>query len=255
MPFTPAHTAAALPLSRVLPRIPLSAIVLGTMAPDFEYLLRLAPRGQFGHTPLGLLVFCVPLGCSAYLAFAHIVRPALLKLLPPGLAAAVQPARNQSLSLVALGGLLGAATHIWWDAFTHADGWMVDCLPVLTSTVALGRTLALPWYKVLQHGSTVLGGIVSIAWLAAWIHQQPKSARDFAPGQAKHSVTVVVWLLTPAVLAGIANGFRARQAGIPVVLGFVAVGMMSSLAIAVLVYGWWSHSRRDTRSEQYESCE
>ena len=66
MPVTPAHAALALPLSRVAPALPLAPLVIGTLSPDFEYLLRLAPTGRFAHSLLGLVVFCVPVSLLAW---------------------------------------------------------------------------------------------------------------------------------------------------------------------------------------------
>ena len=91
MPFTPSHAAAALLLRRAFRTLPPAALVLGTLSPDFEYLLRLAPRGRFGHSPEGLLLFCLPASLAAWLLYLRLIRPALRELLPPGLAAAVGP--------------------------------------------------------------------------------------------------------------------------------------------------------------------
>src|SRR5207237_829207 len=63
----------------------LSALIIGTWTPDFEYVLLLRPGGKFGHTPLGILVFCLPLGLAVWAVFQGLVAPALLPLLPPGL--------------------------------------------------------------------------------------------------------------------------------------------------------------------------
>src|SRR5262245_44725270 len=70
MPFTIAHSAVALPVLRWL-RAPYaaSALVVGTMAPDFEYFLRLRPFASISHTLPGLLVFCLPAGAAVLAAF------------------------------------------------------------------------------------------------------------------------------------------------------------------------------------------
>jgi hypothetical protein len=81
MPFTPAHAAAAWPVRRVVPALPLAPLAIGTFSPDFEYLLRLEPSGAFGHTPLGLLVFCLPLSLLGRLAFERWIRPRRTRLI------------------------------------------------------------------------------------------------------------------------------------------------------------------------------
>src|SRR5262249_32104455 len=103
MPVTPAHTVAAWPLHKWLPALPLSALGIGPMAPDSEYFLRLAPVTRVAHTPTGLLFFCVPVSIAVWFVFRRLVRPALVDLLPPGLARALGPASSSwLLALVAV---------------------------------------------------------------------------------------------------------------------------------------------------------
>jgi Domain of unknown function (DUF4184) len=84
MPVTPAHAALALPLSRAVPVLPLAPLMIGTLSPGFEYLLRLSPTGHFAHSLAGLVVFCVPVSLLAWGIWRAIVRPAFVRLLPPG---------------------------------------------------------------------------------------------------------------------------------------------------------------------------
>src|SRR5579875_1686228 len=60
VPFTPAHTVAALPFRRSR-RLDMAALVVGCLSPDFEYFLRGEARGSFGHTLTGLIVLDLPL--------------------------------------------------------------------------------------------------------------------------------------------------------------------------------------------------
>ncbi|MGG6497508.1 UNVERIFIED_CONTAM: DUF4184 family protein, partial [Bacteroidetes bacterium 56_B9] len=61
--------------------------------------------------------------------------------------------------------VLGAATHVVWDGFTHAHGWAVDRLPALHATALVLGGRAIPWFNLLQHLSTVAGGALVLAWL------------------------------------------------------------------------------------------
>jgi hypothetical protein len=244
MPLTPAHAAAALPLSRVRPRLPLAALVVGTMAPDFEYLLRLAPRGRFGHSPLGLIAFCLPAGLLVHLAYERVVRPALVGLLPPGVATAAGPERRAGLVAAALALLLGALSHVAWDGFTHDSGWAVARLPGLREQVAPAAIPGLRWYTLLQHASTLVGLAVVLAWGGRWLRRLPAGARRYAPAQGARSARTALALLSVAALAGLANGARALSASAPVLLGYAAVGAMSGLAVAAFAYGVWVASRR-----------
>ncbi len=50
----------------------------------------------------------------------------------------------------------GAFTHVFWDSFTHSDGWGVHAFPFLQSVVTdyPGRPIRL--YALLQHGSSLV---------------------------------------------------------------------------------------------------
>ena len=227
MPFTPAHAAAVLPVCAVARRLglrlPLSALVIGSMAPDFEYFFRLKPYGRFGHSPLGLLVFSLPVGLAAWIMFRGLVAPALLRLLPPGLAA------------VAV--LVGAMTHAVWDLFTHGGQTISTLLPVIRERVAPTVMPRLRWYTVLQYVSTIVGlAIIGVASVR-WVLRQPPEARRFAPGQPLHSLGVVAFLIASAVVGGVVNALRGVAGGIFTALAFGAVGGMVALTIALIAYG------------------
>ena len=244
MPVTPAHAALALPLSRAAPALPLAPLVIGTLSPDFEYLLWLSPTGRFAHSLVGLVVFCVPVSLLAWGMWRAIVRPAFVRLLPPGMAAMMsEGAKGSPRSVAALAGvgalaaLLGALSHVAWDAFTHANGWAVAHLPVLRGEASLRWPLGVRWYRVLQHASSVVGMAVVVAWGASWVASVPRPARAFAPGQAARSLGVTLALLGVGAGTGALNALRASSDKLATVLGFAVVGAMAGLVLAALVYG------------------
>jgi hypothetical protein len=101
MPFTLAHPAAAVPLARSsTERFALSALVVGSMAPDFEYPLRWRAEGHLGHTFPGLIVFCLPLGLVALALFHGLVKRPVVLLLPRALRARLSglPAPGERLT-------------------------------------------------------------------------------------------------------------------------------------------------------------
>src|SRR5690606_3263913 len=89
MPLTTSHAAAAWPLTRLFPSLPLAAIVFGSMSPDFEYLVRLAPIGRSWHTVPGLVFYAVPAAILVWLVWRVAVRPSLASVWPPGLAGSI----------------------------------------------------------------------------------------------------------------------------------------------------------------------
>lgn len=236
MPLTPAHTAAAWPLSRLLPSLPVDALVLGTLVPDFQYFLALAPRGRFAHSPLGLLLFCLPVGLVAWAIYRRVVRPASLTLVPAGLRSGLV-AKHTSLLPVIVAILIGAASHSVWDSFTHARGWTVRRIPALATAVHLGGVGDVPIFKILQHGSTILGVAVVALWVWRWIGRHPGSARSYHGQTRQQAVRIVALLFAAGAAGAFLNGLRGMGHGIAVGLGYAAVGGMAALAVALVVFG------------------
>ncbi|WP_051188181.1 DUF4184 family protein [Brevibacillus thermoruber] len=177
MPFTFAHPAIVLPFWRVR-WLSFTALVFGSMAPDFEYFFRLRPYSTVSHSLLGLIVFDLPVALLLAVLFHRIVKRPLVACLPApfdrGLGyAAAKPWGIGSLRdglVFSYSAVIGSLTHIVWDAFTHQGGFMVSRLPLLQQRVPVPWTgLDVPVYKMLQHGSTLTGlSLIALTlWLAA----------------------------------------------------------------------------------------
>jgi hypothetical protein len=153
MPLTIAHPVAVLPFQKI--GLPLAALIAGSMAPDLEHFLYLAPRSDFSHTLPGLFLFSLPAGALLLWFFYRLWLPAARSFCafpPNGL---FVPPRHALR--IGLGILLGSVTHIIWDSFTHEYGYAVLLLPALSASVWDGHWYALPVFKILQHGSGLLG--------------------------------------------------------------------------------------------------
>ncbi|WP_328491745.1 DUF4184 family protein [Streptomyces sp. NBC_00414] len=193
MPFTLSHPAAVLPLMRR----PFSraALVAGAVAPDMPYFvvttgLPVSAQSWYepftnattSHTALGAVTVSLPYALTLW-ALLRAGRRPLESLLsapavpsPPRTTAAL----TRRAGWVVLSALIGIATHVVWDAFTHHDGFFVTHAPWLTSTLAGSLT----WARALQHVSTI-GGLATIAvyvWrgrprpLADRVHPDPGNA-------------------------------------------------------------------------------
>ena len=164
MPFTLAHPAAVLPLRNRVPRIlPWSALVIGSMTPDFHYFLLGLSRDN-SHSLPGLFRFCLPVGMVAWLLFHTLMKRPLTLLLPDSESSRLWHCARSSTrisigSILAAGLaiLVGASTHVIWDAFTHGDGWGVARLPELSGSIVILNGYNLTVFRVLQHGSTLVG--------------------------------------------------------------------------------------------------
>lgn len=79
----------------------------------------------------------------------------------------------RSWALVAAGALVGSATHVGWDAFTHPGAWGPEHLPVLR--LQLGPLSMTKW---LQYASGVLGLVGLLVWWWAELRSRPSVRRE-----------------------------------------------------------------------------
>src|SRR6218665_923701 len=83
MPFTFSHPAAVLPLHYLPKRwFSMTGLVIGSMAPDFVYFLRMNVYSPFSHTIKGLFCFDLPLSLMLAIIFHVFVRNGLIDHLP-----------------------------------------------------------------------------------------------------------------------------------------------------------------------------
>nr|WP_240773468.1 DUF4184 family protein [Pontibacter sp. SGAir0037] len=167
MPFTFAHPAAILPF-KVFPARwrSMTGLVIGSIAPDFEKFLwlRSFPFDAYSHTWQSIFYFNLPLGLLLAFLFHRVVRDVLVENLPAFLRVRLRglgPGSwhtyfRQRYAIVVGSVLVGSATHIAWDAFTHLDGRGTKLFPVLLKKVTIGGH---GWelFNLLQLGSSVAG--------------------------------------------------------------------------------------------------
>lgn len=258
MPFTLSHPAAAIPLRRALPWTVLTALVIGSMAPDFSYFLPFPiPRSQ-SHSIGGLFWFCVPAGLVAYLLFHRLLARPLVDLLPKALRMRLLPLIDARVeapwSAVIVSLFVGAATHIAWDAFTHAGAPIVRVSRALRFHLVTISGYPLSVYTVLQHMSTSLGFACIAFWLWRWFRSvKPKS--DAARSALSPAWRVAAILAIVAVIAVLwleSGGLRPmREPTLRAVQFFLRRAVptgISSTSAALLLYAlvWqivvWSRS-------------
>ena len=179
MPFTLAHPAIILPIERAARRYQgvLSALIIGSMMPDFSYFLPLGVTRYESHTWLAVLWFCLPVGLIFYLLYHTLLIPVICSLLPKKLRQRMNPRYATAnipslkhLPLIMLGIIMGAGSHLFWDSFTHAYSynWPVKNISFLSSVAFhIGDDYPLKVYRLLQHLSSALG-LVAVVW---WIRR------------------------------------------------------------------------------------
>ena len=167
MPFTFSHPAIVLPLLHKSGRwFSATGLIIGSLTPDFEYFMRMRMDSRISHTFQGLILFDLPLGLLLGFIFHNIVRNKLYDNLPAILQRRVYHYKqfnwnNYFVShwgIVIVSVLVGSASHLFWDGFTHYRALFVDIIPKLTTKIDfLG--LSAPLYRILQHVSSVIGGL------------------------------------------------------------------------------------------------
>jgi hypothetical protein len=246
MPFTLSHAAAALPFRRT--RLVLSAVIVGCFAPDFEYFIPFAHHGSFGHNLPGIFVLDLPLSFIVLWLFHRYAKEPLAACLPASARARLQLGPRtltinslSRLALILVSILVGIATHILWDSFTHTGRWISDQLPVLNQNVQLPLFGWRPWYAILQYISSALGILVLLLWSIHWY-------RHAAPVRSQHNWEFLkrdrVALASLFLIALFAALFRAVLVGLPDgVHGaqrFMTITAITGIAVfcfEVVVYG------------------
>jgi Domain of unknown function (DUF4184) len=179
MPFTGSHPAAVLPLLGL--GMPASALVIGSMAPDFPYYFPFATASWPTHTGYGIVTIDVLLGLAVWALWHGVLSAPALYYAPLGarqrLEGVVESGftlriRNRRLMLLTVLALIvGSATHVLWDEFSHPGRWGTHHLHVLTV-----RWAGLPGYRWVQYGSGVFGASVEAYWLWRWWRRTPATA-------------------------------------------------------------------------------
>jgi hypothetical protein len=151
------------------------------MAPDFAYFV-FPPQSlrHVGHTPLGLILFCIPAGLVALYAFHRFFKRPLVLLLPRSVRAKLWP-HCAPFPLLPLRRLvwicvlifLGAVTHVFWDGFTHEDGWAVLDFPQMKTVIVTVAGLRIHCVGLLQYGSSGLGLGLLAWWFWQWYRWAP----------------------------------------------------------------------------------
>ena len=222
VPFTfLAHQAPVLPLKLWRPHwFSGAGLVVGSMAPDFDKFIDGADAGRYGHTLRGQFVYCLPLSLAIYWLLVRVAAPALARVGPAmgvlrlrdyaAALAAAPPLRERGLVVVA-SILIGSASHVAFDGFTHADPRVVALLPALRSRVVpvgSAQYWAPELFQLVARGLGALATAGIMLWIArrrralAWAGLGPATA---LPAAAPPAAARRFWAAVAAVaLAGAA---------------------------------------------------
>jgi hypothetical protein len=245
MPFTISHAAAVLPLRKFTNgTLPLAALMIGSMSPDFSYFLPGDLAFLPSHTLAGLFWFCWPAGLAGWLLFVHVLEVPTLALLPEPWRTRIPPSDSRvrlvNIALASVAVVVGAVTHLIWDSFTHRYTPVTDALPFLRISLFKIGWQHIYVYKFLQHLSSVVGMVALLIW--GWRIRHAPALQ--ISGTAQHPGTAVsararaiaaAVLLATSCLFAIANYLAHAGVYFERRLFHLAIGGMMGWMLAWLV--------------------
>lgn len=207
------------------------------MSPDFEYFLRLSARGSYGHTFCGVFVLDLPMSLVVLWLYQQFAKRALVTVAP-----GLFPFEQKSLIdsrvansatqwiVVLMSILIGAATHILWDSFTHPGFWPGQHLTLLQLKLNLPFFGTILCFKFLQYLSTLAGMSVLIFLWLKWISSSLVPPK---PVRVKASLLLVGFALSGSVIRTIAGGKISHAA----LLSEAVISFILLLWVEIVVYG------------------
>lgn len=221
MPYPFAHPAAVIPLARF--GVP-SALAIGSIVPDLWYFVPLVGRDD-SHGLAGLFWFCLPAGALLYVVFHVLLKQPLIALVSPRLAAFTAAGLPEATwRAVALSIVLGAITHLAWDALAHANDH-------------------LPGHNWAQHASTLLGTAVLVAWLLPRLRRAPARPSEL-PLAARLAVFALLGVAAAASVTIFADWPAPELAEVKQFLRTGGIAALQASTLAIFAYALAFHLKK-----------
>ncbi|HYC87485.1 MAG TPA: DUF4184 family protein [Chryseosolibacter sp.] len=237
MPFTPAHAAIVLPFLRVNPRrLSATGLVVGSLAPDFEYFLKMTVNSTHSHTVAGLFYFDLPVTLLLSILFHRIAKINLIHALPTFVAARffdtlslnfLEVLKKYPLAFC-LSAILGSFSHVLWDSFTHGDGFFVTLLGYKYGYYIPFDGVRYPLWYAFQHISTVAG----LALIVAYIFFKRR-----LPGFSNASINRLAYWATVVTIMVVVAGLRFLLKPYDFEIGNVVVSGIAGFLVGIVAAG------------------
>ena len=235
MPVTPAHPAIILPFIRSR-YFSATALVAGSMSPDFEYFFTMSVSSVHSHTIAGLFYFDLPVTLFISILFHQVVKKNLIYNLPLFVGRKFQHTLNvdfirylkEHTCIFLTSALLGAGSHIFWDSFTHSDAYFVRTLSFYKSTHVPYDGVRYPLFYALQHISTWVGLTVVCVYILA-MKARPVST---------HSSQKFLYWLTLITITTVVTWTRILIRPIGTDIGNLIVSIIGGLLLALVCCGF-----------------
>jgi hypothetical protein len=229
VPYTLSHPAAVLALGRT--RLPMAAMVFGSVVPDFP-MFGLTPWSyDFAHSWTGVMTADVAAGVVLTALWVLLVRDAMAAAAPSSLRERLQPATTYAARdwwLVVPSAAIGAVTHVAWDELTHGGRWGARHLAWLNQD-----HFGIEGIHWAQGGSSVVGGAVVVAFVVRRLMQAgPGASTALAVSARRVARWGIETALVVAVAAAVAGAYSDRY---DTIHGMAYVATIYSMP--VLVFG------------------
>ena len=236
MPFTFSHPAIVIPFKNKY--FNFSGLILGSMAPDFIYFVLFSPSSNIGHEFLGFFFFNLPMCFLINYVFYKYIQKALILSMPNFISNKyihLTKLKNTLLNKkeilkFVISCLIGMITHVLWDSFTHISGFFVNNIDFLRDSINVFN-MSIPIYKIIQHGSTMIGFLVIFIYLYTI-----KGKNTFYPKINKFNLYLSLVLVF--IISMIVSIFIFVKTGAFIGIGRLVVTFINSLFISYSITGF-----------------
>lgn len=230
MPFTFAHPAAVLPFLKKR-YFSATGLIVGSIAPDFEYFLKMRSGSVHSHSLAGMFYFDLPISFLIAFLFHQLVKNALISNSPGFLQRRLVDVKQFDFLtfiksrywMFIYSALLGVSTHLVWDSFTHSGALMAEQIPLIMTVKVPFQGVNYPLWYTLQNVSSIVGlSLVSIYLMRL----KPQNGLLTKPSW-------FFWLILAAIAT---TGFYLRYTfGRRMSEGNAVVAMVSVLLLGLLI--------------------
>ncbi len=164
--------------------------------------------------------------------------------------------RPSELFLILLSILIGAASHLLWDSFTHGGYWPARHFPWFWEKVHFPLIGNLYHFKILQYVSTVFGMLVVFLWCLQWIRtapvQQHPAGSSVSPSHARLARVLIpaVALLGGLLRAVFGVGHPQTPRDVQAWIVDFVVAAISLTWLELMIWGFTLPARRSRTAEQ-----
>jgi hypothetical protein len=197
MPFTFSHPAIILPEKYYC----FSALIAGSITPDFEYFIRMKDYSKYSHTLPGAVWFDIPLGLILLFIFHNLIRNILIEHLPFSLNIRFSEFEEfnwnkyftNNILVVLISLFIGIASHLFWDSFTHDGEYFSRTIPFLKeSYYILNHTIS--GAEIFQYVGSLIGGIIILLFIAKMPEGRNTKQKNILPFWLYVSIMMVIVL-------------------------------------------------------------